>query len=528
MSDSPENQNKKISRTTEPDPDLQITKDKFPRFLLMSAQDPSIYLTKVSPWIIEGTIKIILGSKPKDIQKLRSGDILIEVDNHSHCQKLIRCTTLSDIPTNTNIPVRTRPHKILNFSKGVINSKDIGMCEEEEIMQRLRQQGVVGVKCLTRRTQEGVIRTGTYFLTFDTPDPPDHVIAGYLRIPVSPYIPNPLRCFNCQKLGHGQSKCRNQKVCWKCASPNHSSENCDADPFCVNCKEKHPSSDKKCKAWLKEKEIQKYKVLNKCSFPEARKAIDDQYLDPSVSYAAITKRKTIDSNTQTSIGTQVSGEEIEAEIREAPPSQNCIQCQHCHATIQTTAPPNKILFAKSASLAENTRTSVSQHKPISSSSATSSSHANQKKKNSTPPNDQTQVNKSSPHDENQAKTPNNNVPQPKPSTSNIKETTPLPTSNKYAALENEEMELSESQDPNYQKRPNDNDFELPKSQRRKLKKKQKAELAENKKDKRPPKGAYNPMKEAVMSGDEEEEMEFYQNSQPPSKAPISPILFQTF
>ena len=476
----------------------------------MSAQNPSIHLSKINPWFIEETIKSVLSSKPKDIQKLKSGDILIEIDNYPHCEKLLRCTTLSEIQTKTNISVRTRPHQVLNFSKGVIRSRDIGMCNEEEIMNRLRQQGIKNVKCVTRKTQEGVIRTGTYFLTFDTPDLPEYVYAGYIRIPVSPFIPNPLRCFNCQRLGHGQSNCKNPKACWKCSSPNHSSENCTSEPFCVNCKEKHPSSDKKCKSWLKEKEIQKYKVLNKCSFPDARKAIDIQYTNPS--YASVTKSKTIDSATQTDIGTQVSGEEIDAEIKKAPSSQKCAHCHHCQSSLQIPNPPKQALFQTSqptnghvSSLSE---TSVSQPKPTSSSSNIQSSSA---------PLDN-QTNMPTPQNKNQTKTPVSNISQPQPTISNIKETTPLPTSNKYGVLDNEEIELTQSDDENSPKRPNEKDFKPSKSERKKQRKKQRlADLRENRKDKRPPKGANNPLDEACLSEDAEEEaMELSQTSHLPS------------
>ena len=34
--------------------------------------------------------------------------------------------------------------------------------------------------------------------------------AGYLNIPVEPYVPNSLSCFRCQKYGHGQNTCHNK------------------------------------------------------------------------------------------------------------------------------------------------------------------------------------------------------------------------------------------------------------------------------------------------------------------------------
>ena len=69
---------------------------------------------------------------------------------------------------------------------------DLERVSEEEICENLSSQGVTSVK-----------RTTTLILTFNTPTLPDSVKACYLQIPVVPYIPNPLLCFKCQKLGHG-------------------------------------------------------------------------------------------------------------------------------------------------------------------------------------------------------------------------------------------------------------------------------------------------------------------------------------
>jgi len=59
-------------------------------------------------------------------------------------------------------------------------------------------------------------RTNTVILTFASPQLPKHITAGYMRVPVDPYIPNPLRCFNCQKYGHSSRACKNPAACMKC------------------------------------------------------------------------------------------------------------------------------------------------------------------------------------------------------------------------------------------------------------------------------------------------------------------------
>jgi hypothetical protein len=545
MSDSDENIPTKVIRTNENQ--TQNPSGNFPRFLIMTSLNQSTPLAQISPWFIEKAILGVLGgSNPKEITKLKSGDVLIEIDNRSHCETLLRWTKLIDLPTQTNIPIRISPHKILNFSKGVIKTKDIDMCKETEISQELKKQGVVDVQCVTRKTPQGVIRTGTYFLTFDTPDLPKHVTAAFINCPVSPYIPNPLRCFQCQKLGHGQSRCRNIKVCAKCASPNHSYENCDSEPFCVNCKGKHPSSDKKCPEWIIEKQIQEHKVVNNCTFAEARQFIRSQQPGPAGSYASVAKRKTIDTSTQIDMGIQATGDEIDKEIKNAF-GQQCTNCPLCHSSIApkiivASTPTNEktpvsskiqnkassstsVIHPSSSSSVEETSTSSTSSLNRNSSPACSSSSVIPKPTQTKSPTSQQNKpmvqnnSSSSSKQQNCASTPTNQqntLPTPSAShQNNSPPTTQSPqnitvnvtTSNAFSALEGQSEEMEISQVDETSQRPTEKDFNpvLTKNQKKNLRKQQRrAALKENLKDKRPPKGAYNPLKEALLTEDEED------------------------
>ena len=41
------------------------------------------------------------------------------------------------------------------------------------------------------------VKTNTLILTFITPKIPDSILKNYLNIPVSQYVPNPIRCYKC-------------------------------------------------------------------------------------------------------------------------------------------------------------------------------------------------------------------------------------------------------------------------------------------------------------------------------------------
>ena len=109
-------------------------------------------------------------------------------------------------------------------------------------------------------------------ITFRTASIPKYIKIGYLRIPVELYIPNPLRCFNCQKFGHGKKTCKGKEICAKCGQAGHSGSPCNSETKCPNCAGGHTAFSKECPKWLFEKKVQKLKAENSISFAEARKA----------------------------------------------------------------------------------------------------------------------------------------------------------------------------------------------------------------------------------------------------------------
>ncbi|GBO00628.1 hypothetical protein AVEN_229259-1 [Araneus ventricosus] len=70
----------------------------------------------------------------------------------------------------------------------------------------------------------------------------------YFNCKILPYIPNPLRCFNCQRYGHSQQLCQGtEPVCGKCAESGHEINVCNTDTLkCRNCSGPHAASSKSC------------------------------------------------------------------------------------------------------------------------------------------------------------------------------------------------------------------------------------------------------------------------------------------
>ena len=128
---------------------------------------------------------------------------------------------------------------------------------------------------------------------------------AYFRVNVEVYIPNPLRCHNCQKYGHHEDRCSKDPICSKCGQiAEHSESRCTNELHCVNCGEKHNADSKECRIWHKEKEILRIKLTRNISFVEARELVETPTPIPGISYANITqssmkKVSVVDTATQT-------------------------------------------------------------------------------------------------------------------------------------------------------------------------------------------------------------------------------------
>ena len=271
--------------------DISSRSGNWPRFILIKSKEPGRSICRLSPFIISKALQGIIG-EPKSVKKLRSGDLLVECSRKGQADSLLRSTTLHDLS------IEVVPHRTLNSSKGVVRSPDLSGVSEQEMTDELGEQGVIHVKRISITKNGHTIQTNTYILTFDTPRPPKEIKAGYLNIPVTQYIANPLRCFNCQKYGHGKGSCRSSLICFRCGKEGHEGTSCQDTIQCANCKGKHMSSDKQCPKWQFEKSVQKIKTEKGCSFPDARKMLQATTSSGS-SYASAVKRTLVSVACQT-------------------------------------------------------------------------------------------------------------------------------------------------------------------------------------------------------------------------------------
>ena len=270
--------------------ELHISEDEsdssFPRFLVIASKDATPI--KYSIFAVQKFIQCGVG-EVKEAKKLRNGTVLLEVKTKQQATKALDMTVWFD----TEITVT--PHRSLNTCRGVIRCRDLRECDDAEVLSGLASQGVTALKHIMRRNGDITEPTNTFILTFSAPTPPKFVRAAYMRIPVELFVPNPLRCFKCQRYGHGRSSCQRPAVCARCGSGEHEDTDCHATPHCTNCGGSHTSYSKECPEWSKQKAITQVKFERNISFGEAKEIVQKQYVSghaalsgDSVSYAKAT------------------------------------------------------------------------------------------------------------------------------------------------------------------------------------------------------------------------------------------------
>lgn len=237
----------------------------WPSFLVVNPVESSQRMSQLSVFVVDRALKAIGIAKPKSTERFGSSGLLVEVSSRKQADSLLSLKNID------HMKIRVEEHRSLNSSRGVVKSRDLDGCTPEEMVKEI--EGVVQARRMMRK-EGGVLKnTNTWVLTFDSPKPPPRLQVAYLDLEVRPYVPNPMRCYQCHRFGHTSKKCRRQPVCANCGQGEHEAQGCKATPRCLNCQGGHTASSKACPKYVQEQQILKYKASNGGTFVQVRKLL---------------------------------------------------------------------------------------------------------------------------------------------------------------------------------------------------------------------------------------------------------------
>ena len=238
-----------------------------PKYITVKSTDLNNPLSKHSVFAIKKAIDAI-STKIEKISMLRDNSLLILTKSKRVAELFIKTKNLGGF-----CPVEIAYHLNLNFCKATIFDKNLINVSDQEILDDLKNQGVVQIyKFLNKEKQP----SGSILLTFDMFEVPKRVDIAWYSVSTREFFPNPMRCRNCQKLGHTQKRCKGNPICQNCNLPDHSEPKTDCSRImCANCLKEHPSSSTECPSYQMEKKILKIKTINKISMGQARRKYAD-------------------------------------------------------------------------------------------------------------------------------------------------------------------------------------------------------------------------------------------------------------
>lgn len=132
-------------------------------------------------------------------------------------------------------------------------------------------------------------------LTFSSM-PPSIIYIGYTPFRLKAYIPQPIRCDNCQRFGHKTNACNAPTRCSFC-SGSHKYVDCPKNkqtekPKCCNCGHEHSAAFRGCPQYEMRKQALVIKVTNNITYKEAIAEVKNKEHTNLVTSAIVTEQQT--------------------------------------------------------------------------------------------------------------------------------------------------------------------------------------------------------------------------------------------
>ena len=179
-------------------PGLPIIQKPNPKYIIVSSADDRKSLSQYSPFSVHKSIQVI-SKDILSISEMRDVNLLFRLKNKVMAERF-----------SNMLAYVTKYHDTLNSSKGTVYAPYLNNVPESEIIEEFSKQGVTSVLKFMKKEGEKQIFCGVVLLIFDLYNLLSKVNISWRSVNVREYIPNPMRCKLCQKLGH---HCKNHNAC---------------------------------------------------------------------------------------------------------------------------------------------------------------------------------------------------------------------------------------------------------------------------------------------------------------------------
>uniref|UniRef100_A0A1L8D7H7 Uncharacterized protein n=1 Tax=Nyssomyia neivai TaxID=330878 RepID=A0A1L8D7H7_9DIPT len=200
---------------------------------------------------------------------------LLRQKNNTQAEKLQSIKAIGDCEIKISLSTAQ------NTCKAIVYDSDMIHWDKEKLLDGLADQGVTAIRNVTSRLRNNIhpdsscnaerTSTPTFIVTFNRPTPPQHLKVGWLTIPTQEYVPEPIRCFQCQRYGHFRASCESTAICSRCSEPEHRPGPCKQGHKCINCGGSHSAAWKGCPVYKEEREIRKVGYRLKIPLSAAKK-----------------------------------------------------------------------------------------------------------------------------------------------------------------------------------------------------------------------------------------------------------------
>lgn len=260
---------RKISNThtQRPNHAIQFNSQPFihPVVITLVSEPKAFHLLSfVEKQLFTKELSAIIGPLSSNIKWSKSGELAIFPSSRKQKEQLLRLDLVKEFQIKSSV---SRSELEL---RGIIHNVPL-INTEEDLIQLLADQGVKSVRRFNKQGPDCVkIPLTTVALTFVSSTLPPEVVIAHELFRIKKYIPRPLICYKCWRLGHHESTCGNEQKCRSCAAPHDKNSNCTGTRCCATCGQlDHLAGMMSCPLYAERQEAIKYAYEQNISIPEA-------------------------------------------------------------------------------------------------------------------------------------------------------------------------------------------------------------------------------------------------------------------